>query len=178
MKHRKEQNMNYLLEGCFITLIILANGAAQSAVAQVSAAVPQNSVMGQARVGEAHTMRKGISVDLPVTVSAVPVPRADSNDSVILTVAHSGAMYLGVNPISSIELAEKVKSALSNHTEKMLYIKADAHIPYATLITVLDLVHTAGVRRFTLLTAQSGMTAAGTLMPPEGLDMLVVSPHQ
>jgi len=169
--------MNYLLEVCVITLI-LANGVTQSAVAQVSATVTQNSVLAQTSVEEPHTMRKGISVDLPVTVNAVPAPRADSDDSVIVTVAHDGCMYLGVNPISSTELAEKVKIALSNQGEKTLYIKADAHIRYATLIAVLDLVHAAGVRGFTLLTAQSNTTVPGTLAPPAGLEMLIVSPRR
>jgi biopolymer transport protein ExbD len=169
--------MNYLLEVCFITLV-LANGFTQYAVAQVSGTVPRNSVLAQARVGNPHTMRKGISVDLPVTVNAVPVPRADSDDSVIVTVAHDGSMYLGVNPIGPTELAEKVKSALSSQAEKTLYIKADARIPYATLITVLDSLHTAGVRRFTLLTAQEHRTVPGTLAPPEGLEMQVVSSRQ
>jgi len=122
-------------------------------------------------------MKKGISVDLPVTVSAVPVPRADSDDSVIVTVEHDGSMYVGVNPITPSELAEKVKRALSDQAGKMLYIKADAHIPYGKLITVLDSVHTAGVRGFTLLTAQSNTTVRGTLAPPVGLEMTLVSPR-
>jgi len=83
-----------------------------------------------------------------------------------------------VNPIGPTELAEKVKSALSSQAEKTLYIKADARIPYATLITVLDSLHTAGVRRFTLLTAQEHRPIPGTLAPPEGLEMQVVSSRQ
>jgi biopolymer transport protein TolR len=122
-------------------------------------------------------MRKGISVDLPVTAHAAPVPGADSDDSVILTVAHDGRMYLGVNSISPTELAEKVNSTLSNRADKTLYVKADAHIPYAMLISVLDSVHTAGVHGITLLTAQGKKSAGKMPTPPEGLEMLVVSPR-
>lgn len=168
--------MNHLLEVCVITLI-LGNGA-QSAVPQVSAAGPQKSTQGQARVGESRPMRRGISVNLPVTVSAVPVPKADSDDSVIVTVTHDGSLFLGLNPISPAELAEMVKIDLANHTNKTLYVKADAHIPYATLITVLDSVHAIGIREFTLLTAQRDASEPGKLAPPEGLEILVVSPAQ
>lgn len=125
--------------------------------------------------GSAPTMQKGISVELPVTSNAVPVPKADKEDSVIVTVTYDGSVYCGVSSISTAELAEKVKGVLSNRTEKTLYIKADARTPYGSLVKVLDSVLTAGVEGLTLLAAQRDAEKPGT---PKGLELLVVSPHR
>ena len=132
--------------------------------------VRQNQTTGSL----ASAMRHGISVELPVTANAVPVPKAENDDSLIVTVTYNGSVYLGVSPISPTELAEKVRSALSNQAEKTLYIKADARTPYASLIKVLDSVRTAGVEGLTLLTAQRDAEEPGI---SKGLEMLVVSPR-
>ena len=122
-------------------------------------------------------MRKGITVELPVTRNAVPVLKADNEDSLIVTITYDGKVYLGVDPISTTEIAEKVKGALSNRVEKTLYIKADTRTPYVNLVRVLDSVRTAGVERLTLLTAQQDTEQPGTLVPPKGLELQVVSPR-
>jgi biopolymer transport protein ExbD/biopolymer transport protein TolR len=127
--------------------------------------------------GSAPVMRKGISVELPLTTNAVSVPKADQEDSLIVTVTYDGSVYFGVIPISTAELPERVKGVLSNRTEKTLYVKADARTPYASLIKVLDSVHTAGVEGLTLLTAQRDANEPGPLVPPKGLELLVISPH-
>jgi hypothetical protein len=67
-------------------------------------------------------------------------------------------------------LAEKVNGILSNRIEKTLYIKADAHTPYANLIKVVD-VRTASVDRLTLLTAHA--EEPGAFVPRKGLELLV-----
>ena len=69
---------------------------------------------------------KGISVELPVTINAVPMPDADREDSLIVSVTDNGSLYFGIDPISPAALAERVRSSLSNRAEKNLYIKADA----------------------------------------------------
>lgn len=167
--------MNYLFEVCFVALT-LANGITPSVAAQTSAA-PENSFLTEAHVSAAQKLQKGISVELPVTSNAVPVPKADNEDSLIVTVTYDGSVYFGVNPISTTELTEKVKGALSNRAEKTLYIKADARTSYANLVKVLDSVRTAGVEGLTLLTAQRDAEKPGTLVPPKGLEMLVASPR-
>jgi biopolymer transport protein ExbD/biopolymer transport protein TolR len=131
----------------------------------------------QASGASAPKLQKGISVELPVTSNAVPVPEADKEDSVIVTVTHDGSVYLGVSQISPAELAGKLKAAFSNRTEKTLHIKADARAPYASLVNVLDCVRTAGVEGLTLLTAQRDAEEPGTLVPPKGLELMVVPYH-
>jgi biopolymer transport protein ExbD len=168
--------MNHMLEVCLIVLS-LANGVTPSVAAQTASAAHENSFQTETHAGVGQTMRKGITVELPVTSNAVPVPKADNEDSLIVTVTYDGKVYLGVDPISTTEIAGKVKEALSNHVEKTLYVKADARTPYVNLVRILDSVRTAGVERLTLLTAQRDTEEPGTVVPPKGLELLVVSPR-
>jgi biopolymer transport protein ExbD len=122
-------------------------------------------------------MQKGITVELPATSSAVPVPKGDNEDSLIVTVTDTGKVYFGIDPISTTELAEKMESALSAHAEKTLYVKADARTPYVNLVKVLDTMRTAGVERLTLLTAQPEAGQPGAPARPQGLELQLVSPR-
>jgi biopolymer transport protein TolR len=147
--------MNYQLEVCLVALTLIT-GVTPSVAAQSQQA-----------------MRKGISVELPVTKNAVAMPDADQGDAVIVSVTDGGGVYLGVNPISPVALAETVKRGLANRTEKKLYIKADARTPYANVLKVLDAAHTADVEALNLLTAQRDSSESETLVPPKGLEVSV-----
>jgi biopolymer transport protein TolR len=141
--------MNYQLEVCLVALALIT-GVTPSVAAQSQQA-----------------MQKGISVELPVTKNAVAMPDADQGDAVIVSVTDGGGVYLGVNPISPVALAETVKRGLANRTEKKLYIKADARTPYANVLKVLDAAHTADVEALNLLTAQRDSSESETLVPPK-----------
>jgi biopolymer transport protein TolR len=163
--------MNRMLGVCLIALS-LASEVTPSVVAQTASAGHENSFQTESHVAD-PTMRKGITVELPVTRNAVPVPKADNEDSLIVTITYEGKVYLGADPISGSEITEKVKDALSNRVDKTLYVKADARTPYVNLVRVLDSVRAAGVERLTLLTAQRDTEEPGTLVPPKGLELLV-----
>jgi biopolymer transport protein TolR len=167
--------MKHTLEVCLVALT-LATVAAPSVGAQTAAAASRNSFLAESRAGVPQSLQKGVSVELPVTSNAKPVPSADNEDALIVTVTYQGRVYLGVTPVSTAELGEKVKQALSNRAEKTLYIKGDARATYGSVVTVLDSIRTAGVEGLTLLTAQRDTEEPGTLVPPKGLEMLIVSP--
>jgi biopolymer transport protein ExbD len=151
--------MKHLLEVCLVALTLA--GSTPSVAAQSAAEVPK---------------QRGITVDLPPTSNAVAVPDADKEDALVVTVTHDGSVYLGVNLTSNATLAEKVRNVLSDRSQKTLYIKADARTPYVSLVRILDSVRTAGVQGVTLLTAQRNSENPGTLVPPKGLEMFIVTP--
>ena len=62
----------------------------------------------------AQAMQKGISVELARTSSAVPVPDADNQAALIITVTDSGGLYLGIDPVPPEALAEKLTAASLN----------------------------------------------------------------
>ena len=123
-------------------------------------------------------LQAGVSVQLPVTSNAVPIPKADNQDALVIALTADGATYLGVNRLATPALADSVKKLLATRNEKTLYIKADGRVPYARVVEVIDAVRNSGVDGLTLLTAQQDAPGQGSrLMAPKGLEMRVVNPR-
>ena len=53
-------------------------------------------------------------MQLPVANNAAPMPDVDREGSLIVSVTYDGSVYVGVNPISSAALTEKVRESLSS----------------------------------------------------------------
>jgi biopolymer transport protein TolR len=119
-------------------------------------------------------LQAGVSVQLPVTASAVAVPRADIQGALVVAVTADGATYLGVDRVAGSALAERVKTLVSARADRTLYIKADARVPYARVVEVMDAVRNSGVDFLTFLTAQQD-TGSSRPLAPKGLEMRVVN---
>jgi len=152
--------MKYLLEVCLVTATLIAGSALAAQSQPSSESIP--------------TLRKGISVALPVTSNAASVPKADKEDAVVVVITSKSEVYLGTNPILVSDLPAKVKDALNGRAEKVVYIKADARAPYASVVEVLDSLRKADVEGVTLLTAQGAPQEPTVPVPPKGLEMPVV----
>jgi biopolymer transport protein TolR len=171
--------MNHILAVRLITLTILT-AVTPSAVGSPAAA-PQNApVSSPAGITEssAPPMRKGISVELPVIRGAVPVPKADNAEALIVAITYDGSLYFGVNPVTPAALGDCVKRALASQPEKKVYIKADARTPYANVVEIMNAVHLAGGSAITLLTSQPDSPKPGTLASPQGIELLMEQPPQ
>jgi biopolymer transport protein ExbD/biopolymer transport protein TolR len=124
----------------------------------------------------AQQLQRGVSVQMAVTRNAVAVPNADTQDALVVALTADGTAYLRADRVPTDALADRVRSALSSRNEKTLHIKADARVPYARLIEVIDAVQTSGVEGVTLLTTQQDAADRGTrVVPPKGLQMRVVN---
>jgi len=176
--------MNYLLEVC-VMAATLATGIPPWSVAQSSGAAPKNSRLdvswenrrdGISIGGVPQALARGISVELPATRNARPIPEADREDALIVTVTEDGGVYFGLNPVNSAALAEEFKTSLSNRTDQKLYIKADARTRYANVGRVILAARAAGVRSLIFLTSQPGMPKRNTLAAPAGFEVLIAPP--
>ncbi len=147
--------MNKLNEACVVALTFAA------------------TVMVPSGAAQPPVLRKGVSVELPVTSHAVPMPDADQGDALVLAVTASGTVYFGITPINPAVLAEKVKRSLSGDTAKKVYVKGDARTPYGHVGTVLDALRAAGVDTPSLLTSQRDSSDTRNFVPPKGLEVLV-----
>lgn len=143
--------MKYVLEVCLIALS--AGSFAPSTLAQSPA------------------MQQGVSVELVPTRNASPMPEADSQDAFVVAVTENGSVYLGVNLITLPELSEKARSTPIKRGQA-IYIKADARVPYATVLPVLQATGGGPVPQ-ALLTNQSASKEPGSIVPPNGLDVSV-----
>ena len=149
--------MKRRMQACLVSLMV---GAISGAVfAQSGGNVP---------------LQRGVSVQLAVTSNAVAIPNADKQDALVVALTADGSIYLRANPVPTPDLADKVRSILSTRQDKTLYIKADARVPYARLVEVIDAVQKSGVKDLTFLTAQQDAADQGRRpVSPKGLEMRV-----
>lgn len=118
----------------------------------------------------------GISVDMPVTRHATPMPEADRGDALIVTVTSDGRLYLGTNLRDPNLLVAGLQEAISSlKTGKTVYIKPDARTPYATVMAVVDSATAAGFERAVLLTSQPNSPHPQAIAPPQGFTILTRS---
>jgi biopolymer transport protein ExbD/biopolymer transport protein TolR len=144
-------------------------------VSLTMAAIP--GVVFAQQSGGIVPLQRGVSVQMAVTRNAVAVPNAETQDALVVALTADGTAYLRADRLPTPALADRIRSALSTRTEKTLYIKADARVPYARLIEVIDALQESGVEGLTLLTAQQDAADRGDKrVPPKGLEMRVVSP--
>lgn len=120
-------------------------------------------------------LRKGVSVQMPVTTNAAAMPDADLADSLVVAVTFRGTVFLEVTTVTPAQLSGKVKAQVTGHPGKRVYLKGDARTPYSTVVEVLDALRTAGVHAPILLTSQHDSTNASYL-PPMGLEVLLPPP--
>jgi len=113
-------------------------------------------------------LRKGISVQMPVTRNASSVSQADNFDAWIVTVAADGKLYFGTDPMTLEELADWMKTHPRNR-KAALYIKADARAPFGSVEKVLGIGRALEFNTPVLLTAQPEHNTPGTIVPPKGM---------
>ncbi len=121
-------------------------------------------------------LRAGVSVTMPVTKNAVPLPDADKADSLVVAVTAKGRVYFGITPVTPADLTEKVNTALSGRSGQKIFVKGDSRTPYADMAQVLAALSKAGVAAPMLLTAQPGTPEPGYPATPKGLEVLIGSP--
>jgi biopolymer transport protein ExbD len=125
---------------------------------------------------QAPPLQRGVSVQMAISRNAVAVPGADTASALVVALTADGTAYLNAEPVPAADLAARVRSVVSTRTDKTLYIKADARVPYSRLVEVIDSVQTSGVDGVTLLTAQQDAADQGRRpVPPKGLEMRVVT---
>jgi len=119
-------------------------------------------------------LQRGVSVQLAVTSNAVAVPNADQPDALVVALTADGSIYLRADRVPTPDLADRVGRILSNRQDKTLYVKADARVPYARLVEVIDAVQKSGVEGLTFLTAQQDAADQGRRpVSPKGLELRV-----
>ena len=70
------------------------------------------SVLFAARTGNTQQLRQGISVQLAPTSNAAPMPDADDEGALIVTVTDNGSVYVGIDLTTPTALAEKLQGRL------------------------------------------------------------------
>ena len=109
-----------------------------------------------------------VNVDLAKTMSAVPLPDADKDDAVKVSVVRDGRVYLGANQITLADLGPKAQALLENKPNKTVFIRADSRARYGVVMDAIDNLRTAGVDEVAFLTEpeQNATPAPSKETPP------------
>lgn len=129
-----------------------------------------------AAVSAPPVLRAGVSVELPVTTQARPLPEADQADALVLAITRKPTVYLGITPFTPAQLTAKLKADLPGRASKNLFLKADARAPYSAVVEVLAALRQAGIDAPFLLTAQRHPSDAPGSVPPKGLQVHLAPP--
>jgi biopolymer transport protein TolR len=93
-----------------------------------------------------------VNVDLAKTMSAVPLPDADKDDAVKVSIVRDGRVYLGANQVALADLGPKAQALLENKPNKTVFIRADERARYGVVMDAIDNLRTAGVDEVAFLT--------------------------
>jgi biopolymer transport protein TolR len=111
-------------------------------------------------------LQKGVSVDMAKVNNPVPMPDADKEDALLISIMRDGKIYFGTDVVSADSLTEKVKDRLANRVDKRVFIKSDARAKYGSVVDVVDNVRSAGVDDVGLLTEQRKTNPSAKTPPP------------
>jgi len=103
-------------------------------------------------------LRKGISVEMPVSSQATEMRDADEEDATVVTITADGSLYVGIRPVQL--------DTLGQLNAETIYVKADARVPYQKLLTVLDALRGHSV---VLLASSPSKVEKTSIMPPYGV---------
>ena len=93
-----------------------------------------------------------IRVNLPAS-SAQPQPRPDK--PVYLTIKADKQLYLGDALTTSDRLSEQLNEQTKADQDTTIFLQADKAVDYATLMTVMDTLRTAGYLKVGLVSMES-----------------------
>jgi biopolymer transport protein ExbD len=93
-----------------------------------------------------------VNVDLAQTTTATPMDDASKTDAIMVAITRDSRIYLGTEQTSVADLGSQVQDELQNHTNKIVYFRADARANYGTVMNAIDAVRTAGVEEIGMLT--------------------------
>ena len=94
----------------------------------------------------------GSSVDLVSALTARNAPKADREDAMRIAITRDGKIYFRSDRISREMLRDMIRSAVSEGSEKRVYISVDKRIQYGVVDDVLTDVRSAGIEQITFLT--------------------------
>ncbi len=104
----------------------------------------------------APMLQKGVNVKLPSAANTVEKP--DTNGQVVVAIGADKKIYLNTQPVRLDDLASRVSDALESQKDKVVLIKADEAVEYATVMDTLDKLREGGIEDMGLITERKEQT--------------------
>ena len=107
-----------------------------------------------------ETTHGGVSADLPKVWHPIALRSANREDALIVSIFRDGTIYFGKDKTRPSDLPAQIREGLGGGAEKKVYIRADKHLRYRTILEVLDAIHSAGVEKIAFLAYQRSATSS------------------
>jgi len=97
----------------------------------------------------APMMQQGVQVNLPKADSR---SLTQAEDTVIVTLAKGGHVFVNKDEVASKELRSQLSSMFAAKAKKELFFKADAGVPYGDVIRTMADIKGAGIEKVGMVT--------------------------
>jgi biopolymer transport protein TolR len=97
----------------------------------------------------APMLQEGMDVNLPV---ATGNPQAQQQAQIILTITKQGKVYLNQTAYPLKALRPKLQALYNTRRNRDIFLRADADVPYGTVVQVMDEVKKAGILKLGMIT--------------------------
>jgi biopolymer transport protein TolR len=98
----------------------------------------------------APMLQKGVPVNLPLADNTVQKP--ETQDQTVVAVDAHNRFYVNSIEVDNNTMADRVKTALEDKTERIVLIKADKDASYSSIMTAMDDLRRVGIEDIGLIT--------------------------
>ena len=108
----------------------------------------------------APMIQQGVPVRLPLANNTQSKP--ENEQQTVLVIDSGDRFYVNARPVSRAELADRVKAALEEKTERIVLIRGDVDASYRAIMAAMDDLRKAGIEDIGLITERKkGAEGAG-----------------
>jgi biopolymer transport protein TolR len=97
----------------------------------------------------APMLQQGVDVNLPVATGA---PQPEQEEHIVLTITKKGDVYLNQTAYKLETLRPKLQALHQAQRERGVFLRADADVPYGTVVQLMDEVKKAGITKLGMIT--------------------------
>jgi biopolymer transport protein TolR len=98
----------------------------------------------------APLLQKGVDVNLPTAGNTADKP--DTQQQIVLHVTADKRFYVNNKETAERDVVDRLKYALEEAKEKVVYLKADQDAPYASVMQMMDKMRDAQIENVGLIT--------------------------
>jgi biopolymer transport protein TolR len=98
----------------------------------------------------APMLQKGVPVNLPLADNTAQKP--ETQDQTVLAVDRQNKFYVNSIEVPQAAMADRVKAALEDKTERIVLIKADKDASYSAVMAAMDDLRKVGIEDIGLIT--------------------------
>jgi len=94
-------------------------------------------------------VQKGIDVTLPTALNTKDMP---DNPEVILYIRKDGRMFVNQEEVTDENLIVVLEEQILSASDRKLYLKADADLPYGSIVEIIDSMKDSGIEIVGIIT--------------------------